>query len=183
MPIGSRAWLAVASLCLALFAGSARAAAPDQALGLVGGGGILGHQLSGRTYYGLVYDRAGHPAWAASLPGMFYLESNLARWHGCSFWGCGAIVDAGLTPIFRWEIGGTWYEELGIGVHLIDHTRIGPQVYSTAFQFGELAGLGCRMGEAERYELELRVMHESNADLKIPNDGMTFLQMRAAVHW
>ncbi|MGE5625596.1 MAG: acyloxyacyl hydrolase [Bacillota bacterium] len=177
-------------VCLALLVSAvvAHADSQNQALGLVVGNGILGGYISDRSYIGLVYDHGWAPGWASRIPGKpsIYLESNLSAWHGCTGGDCGTVEDLGVTAVFRWEIGnipGSWYEEAGIGGHLISHTRIGPQVYSTGFQFGELAGIGSLVGKDGRYDIGLRIAHESNADYKLPNDGMTFLQLRLAMRW
>lgn len=169
--------------------GAARADAMNHAFGLVEGDGAFGSHLSDRTYVGLVYDWDWPEDWAAYLPrGLtIYPEANLARWRGCSGTLCGDITDAGLTPVFRLPMttaaGTSWYVDAGVGAHLISHTRIGPQVYSTAFQFSEFVGVGWLLGKDGRYDIGGRYMHESNADWKKPNDGMNFMLLRLAVRW
>lgn len=169
--------------------GPAWADATNRAFGLVEGDGAFGSHLSDRTYAGLVYDWDWSEDWASYLPWglVIYPEANLARWRGCSGMLCGDITDVGITPVFRKRMmtaaGTLWYMDAGLGAHLISHTRIGPQVYSTAFQFSELVGAGWLLGEDGRYDIGARYMHESNADWKKPNDGMNFTLLRLAVHW
>ena len=68
------------------------------------------------------------------------------------------------------------YLEAGIGVHLLSHVRINnDRDLSTAFQFGENAGAGIAFGENHRFELGVYVQHESNASIKEPNPGLTYL--------
>ncbi len=68
------------------------------------------------------------------------------------------------------------YVEAGVGVHLLSHTRINnDRVLSTAFQFGENAGAGIAFGEHHRFEFGVYVQHESNARIKEPNNGLTYL--------
>lgn len=94
----------------------------------------------------------------------------------------GDIVALGVTPNLRFE----WqhadalpYAEIGVGAHLLSHTALrgGPR-FGTAFQFGEWLGVGLRFGAGREFELGLRVEHLSNADIKLPNDGLTFGALR-----
>jgi hypothetical protein len=100
----------------------------------------------------------------------------------------GSLWDAGLTPMLRWstpDAGGVLgFVEAGIGVHLLSATRINnDRVFSTAFQFGESAGAGLAFGDRHRYELGVYVQHVSNARIKEPNDGLTYIGavLRAAI--
>src|SRR5271169_1311409 len=92
----------------------------------------------------------------------------------------GSLWDLGVTPMLRWlPSWGTSvqpYVEAGIGVHLLSHVRINnDRDLSTAFQFGENAGVGIAFGENRRFELGVYVQHESNASIKEPNPGLTYL--------
>jgi len=109
------------------------------------------------------------------------LDAQVAYWHGHqrptaneSLW------DTSLTPVLRWSpsdvAGAHWYIEAGIGAHILSATRINnDRVFSTALQFGESAGTGVAFGEHQRYELGVYVQHVSNARLKEPNNGLTYL--------
>jgi hypothetical protein len=67
------------------------------------------------------------------------------------------------------------FVELGVGVHLLSHTRINnDRNLATAFQFGENAGTGIAFGEHRRFEFGVYVQHESNARIKQPNNGLTY---------
>ncbi len=109
-------------------------------------------------------------SWGTSV----YLEFTTSRWSGCTGSDCDYVYDGGVMPVLRFHAlepaGNPVYIDLGIGGHLISQTHIAAQVYSTAFQFGEIAGFGCMFG---RYDIGLRYQHESNGNIKLPNDGMT----------
>ena len=171
-----------------LVAGPAWADPVDQALGFTYGNGTLGSHLSQKSYIGLTYDFPVSVSWLQQLAWGFkvHAEADVARWRGCVGSYCDHVTDIGIAPVFRTlslSGYGNWYLDLSIGAHLISTTRIGPQVYSTGFQFAEFAGTGLLLGEDRRYEVGLRYMHESNGDLKLPNDGMNFLQLRLALRW
>lgn len=96
--------------------------------------------------------------------------------------GAANIAAIGATPNLRVE----WpqqnvepYAEVGLGAHLLSATQLrgGPSL-GTAFQFGEWLGAGLRFGAGRALELGLRIEHLSNADIKQPNDGLTFVGAR-----
>jgi lipid A 3-O-deacylase len=91
-----------------------------------------------------------------------------------------SLWDFGLTPMLRWSAPGTasprFFAEAGVGVHMLTATRINnDRIFSTAFQFGEQAGVGLSFGPEHRYELGAYVQHVSNARIKEPNDGLTYV--------
>lgn len=174
------------ALCMAAVA--ARADTIDQGLVLLIGDGTLGSHLSDRTYEGVAYDWALPPNWGAWLPwqSTAYGEVNVSHWRGCTGSVCGFVNEIGVSPVFRHTnflpSGDAWYLDFSVGAHIISPTRIANQVYSTAFQFGEFAGVGWLFGSGH-YDLGLRYQHESNSDWKTPNDGMNFVQLRLAYSW
>jgi hypothetical protein len=91
-----------------------------------------------------------------------------------------SLVDIGLTPTLRWQANDLrgFYIEAGIGVHLLSRTSLGGRRFSTAFQFGDHLGFGYRFGAKGAYDLGVRIQHHSNADIKKPNAGMDFSQVR-----
>ena len=89
------------------------------------------------------------------------------------------VFAASVTPVVRYELGRPFgmpiYGELGIGANLVSRTRIDYQrQFSTAFQFGELAGLSTRYGDRGQYVIGARIQHVSNGGIKRPNDGLTY---------
>ena len=109
------------------------------------------------------------------------LEAQISYWHAQVHpTDNGSLWDVGVTPMLRWLASCCGavqpYVEAGVGVHLLSHTRINnDRDLSTAFQFGENAGTGIAFGENHRFELGVYVQHESNASIKEPNPGLTYL--------
>jgi len=53
-----------------------------------------------------------------------------------------------------------------------------PGLVGSAFQFGEHLGFGYRFGVTGAYDLGYRFQHISNGNIKDPNDGINFHQIR-----
>lgn len=101
--------------------------------------------------------------------------------------GARSIAALGVTPMLRVEWRArerTPFIDVGVGAHLLSHTQLqgGPK-FGTAFQFGEWIGAGIRFGPDGAWEIGLRLTHLSNADIKRPNDGITFASLRVARHF
>jgi opacity protein-like surface antigen len=90
------------------------------------------------------------------------------------------LADIGLTPTLRWQPDGLqgFYIEGGIGARYISQTTLGSKRLSTRFQFGDHLGFGYRFGPKAAFDLGYRFQHLSNADIKRPNDGLDFHQLR-----
>jgi lipid A 3-O-deacylase len=108
-----------------------------------------------------------------------YWNLSLARWHATQYQNVeGAsqnITDIGLTPVFRFQGQNQrgWYAEGGIGAHLLSAAYdSGGKRLSTAFQFGDLIGVGYVFDN--RFELGVKLEHFSNGGIKHPNDGVNF---------
>jgi len=118
-----------------------------------------------------------------------YWEADLGSWRGHSAVGNNqTITEIGITPVFRFQqrqlSGIAPYLEGGIGLHLIKPTFIYTnRHFSTAFQFGEHIGFGARFGERHQFDLGIRYQHISNADIKKPNQGINFSQIRFAYNF
>jgi len=116
--------------------------------------------------------------WAVDV-GYWWAQSHTDS--GSSLW------ETGLTPVVELRRaaanGISYYVEGGIGIHLLSHTRIDEQELSTAFQFGELAGIGVIFGDREQYAIGVRIQHISNANIKEPNNGATFGEVRISYRW
>ncbi len=91
-----------------------------------------------------------------------------------------SLIDVGLTPTLRWQANDLrgFYLEAGIGLHFLSRTSLGGRRFSTALQFGDHIGFGYRFGAKGAYDLSYRFQHHSNADIKKPNAGMDFNQIR-----
>lgn len=126
---------------------------------------------------GLVHDlrwRRSFGAW--SIGG--YLEVALGRWLGDDR----DFTQFGITPVLRIDAHGRlhgWFAELGIGANAIwPRYTDGPRRFGSVFNFGDHVGIGRRFGADARHALVLRYQHFSNADLREPNPGENFLQLR-----
>lgn len=94
-----------------------------------------------------------------------------------------SIADFGVTPVFRLESsspgGVSPYLEAAVGFHVLSATSVSNQRrFSTAFQFGDHIGFGIRFGQKRAFDLGYRYQHLSNADIKKPNQGIEFHQVR-----
>jgi lipid A 3-O-deacylase len=98
-----------------------------------------------------------------------------------------SFIQIGVVPLVRMRLDGgrsPWFLEGGIGVSVMDpRYRSGSHEFSTAFNFVDVVGVGRNFGEGGRHELGLRINHVSNAGIKKPNPGETFLQLRYAVRF
>ncbi len=116
------------------------------------------------------------------------------QWHLGGFWDLGIaqwerdaqpgqrarIGEIGFTPVFRLQANTLRgpYLEAGVGVHLLSATSLGYKRFSTAFQFGERIGVGYRFGAHGAFDVAYLFQHISNADIKKPNSGADFHQIR-----
>ncbi len=113
-------------------------------------------------------------------------EFGVTVFHGTrtDIGGYKTIAGFGAMPVLRAEWPqGRWpvFVEAGIGAMLLTHTKLQlDHQFSTAFQFGEVLGVGTRFGDRSQYELGLRLQHMSNADIKAPNNGLTWGALRFA---
>ncbi len=113
-----------------------------------------------------------------------YWEASIGRWRSSAAGGQD-IWDFGLTPVFRFRnrasTGIRPYFDGAIGAHFIDHTHVNTRRdMGSAFQFGDHLGAGILFGDRAQFDLGYRFQHVSNADIKRPNDGINFQQIRFA---
>ncbi|HET9646039.1 MAG TPA: acyloxyacyl hydrolase [Burkholderiaceae bacterium] len=92
----------------------------------------------------------------------------------------GSLAQVALIPVFRARLGQSpWFAEVGVGVTFMSHVfRNADTRFSTSFNFGDEIGIGRTFGDASRNEVSLRLEHFSNAGIRNPNPGRTFLQLR-----
>lgn len=113
-----------------------------------------------------------------------FWEASVGRWKGESDlihqqvqW----ATQIGLTPVMRWQpsVNVHWFVEAGIGLNVVAPLyRRRSKRFSTAFNFGDHVGAGWRFGDAGQHEVAFRIQHFSNADIKLPNPGENFRQLR-----
>ncbi|MFO1313002.1 MAG: acyloxyacyl hydrolase [Burkholderiales bacterium] len=88
-----------------------------------------------------------------------------------------SLWDLGVTPslIVRGDRTALGYPfaEIGAGVHVLSNTSIGTRYLGSSFQFGEFLGAGFEFGERREWAVSARVLHESNAGINEPNNGLT----------
>ena len=122
-----------------------------------------------------------------------------AGWHVGGYWDLGLgywkyderpgqngdITEIGLTPVFRLQRNGFQgpYAEAAIGFHLLSRTTIGDKHFSTMVQFGDHLGFGYRFGVKGAWDVGYRFQHLSNANIKQPNNGINFHQLRVQYHF
>lgn len=112
-------------------------------------------------------------------------EAYVSHWSGRGAAERESFTQLGLVPLLRYRFGrgrSDWFMEAGIGVSLMDPIyRTSEKRFSTRFNFVDVAGVGRSFGARRERELSLRIAHISNADIKKPNPGENFLQLRYAV--
>jgi hypothetical protein len=162
------------ALCTILLAGApGRAIAVDGVYAHFGGGqsvGVYGVGLS----------------WApwTTLPLANDMSLSLRGVAGVAVWDARdgvpnqSLIDISVYPVLRLDAPPFGpvvpYVEGSVGVNLLTHTWIGDRQMSTAFQFGEFAGVGIAFGDKRQFDVGVRYQHVSNADIKKPNPGLTF---------
>lgn len=110
-------------------------------------------------------------------------EVFASRWRADGFGGGHAgFTQVGISPVLRMRFTqgrSPWFVEVGIGVTLLDKDYRTPNTeFSTRFNFIDTLGVGRSFGEHRQHELSLRYTHISNADIRKPNPGEDFLQLR-----
>lgn len=90
----------------------------------------------------------------------------------------------GLVPMFRYRFDAgqsPWFVEGGVGVSYLSASyQTANKLFSTQWNFSDHLGVGRSFGADHRQELGLYVKHVSNAGLRSPNPGESFLLLRYA---
>jgi len=112
-----------------------------------------------------------------------YWEASLSLWRHPAPDGQGSarLGLVAFTPVFRFTLDGDspWFLEGGIGVTWMNTLyATDAKQFSTRFNFGDQIAVGWRFGTGLRQELSLRAIHYSNGDIKAPNPGENFIQLR-----
>jgi len=161
-------------LCFILWGSAARAAdhAPGDALVV-----SFGQASNGIDVFRLAWRRSfSGPlfCWHEHCVGGYY-EAALSDWSGDD----DDIVVASFSPVLVHEFkqgAKTFkpYIELGLGAALLSDTRIDRRNLSSNFVFESRLGVGLR---SDRLDVNLRFMHDSNAGLSEPNDGLSMFMV------
>ena len=92
------------------------------------------------------------------------------------------FTQAGVVPMFRYRFdrgASPWFVEGGVGLSYLSASysnRV--KEFSTQWNFSDHLGVGRNFGIDRQHELGLYVKHVSNAGIKSPNPGETFVQLR-----
>jgi lipid A 3-O-deacylase len=90
-----------------------------------------------------------------------------------------SLWHVGLTPIMRWWLTPQSGMEFGIGANAFSGTYLGSKRISTAYQFGDSIGAFHHFNHTP-WTLGVRLTHYSNAEIKRPNPGQDYIQLRVS---
>lgn len=125
------------------------------------------------------------PLWGGELRGHWDLWAS--QWAADGPAGRTHTTVVGLSPTLRLRPDqgrSAWFMEGGIGASYMDRLyTAGDKAFSTRFNFASHIGVGVNWGARRQHELVLRLQHVSNADIKKPNPGEDFVQLRYALHF
>ena len=124
-------------------------------------------------------------AWQGSLgntQATAYTEVFVSHWNARD-----KVTLAGLLPMVRLRLRNgqsPWFMEGGIGATVSDSLyRNHGKAFSTRFNFVDVVGVGRSLDAQRTREVTLRLSHVSNANIKKPNPGENFVQLRYAVRF
>jgi lipid A 3-O-deacylase len=168
----ARACFACALFVLALACPAQSALAQDSVFATFGGDTIY--------VYGVGIGWA--PWWSTQLENDRKLSlrgiASVSGWYAHGHDVNKSLVAVGVYPVLRLDMapaaGFVPYVEGAIGFNVLSHTWIENRRLSTAFQFGEFVAVGVAFGERNQFDLGARYQHISNADIKRPNDGLSY---------
>ena len=138
--------------------------------------------FGGDTIYVYGVGRGWAPWWSMQLENDRKLSlrgiASVSGWYARGHDENKSLVAFGAYPVLRLDMepmaGLLPYFEAAIGVNALTHTWIENRRLSTAFQFGEFFGVGFSFGDKRQFDLGARYQHISNADIKRPNDGLSY---------
>jgi lipid A 3-O-deacylase len=111
-------------------------------------------------------------------------EAYVSHWTARGSAEHASFTQLGVLPVLRYRFGqgsSAWFAQGGVGISVMDVMyRTADKQFSTHFNFASVAAVGRSFGPERRQELSLRVFHVSNADVRKPNPGENFLQLRYA---
>lgn len=116
--------------------------------------------------------------WAAAISGWRYAAADGE--------GHSHLGQVSFTPVVRYMMAdgsaSNWFIEGGIGATYTNRVYAAEgRTFSTRFNFGDQIAIGAVFGPDREYDVSLRFEHYSNADLKLPNPGQNFIQLRLAM--
>jgi hypothetical protein len=109
-------------------------------------------------------------------------EVFASYWSARAASGRQSFTQVGIVPLLRYRFSGgssPWFVEGGIGISLLNEVYRTPhKQFGSSGNFYDVLAVGRSLGDARSQELSLRLTHMSNADIKRPNPGENFLQLR-----
>jgi lipid A 3-O-deacylase len=135
----------------------------------------IGKSRDSINIYHLGFQKQFGHSWLKSEVGSLsgYHELSLNYWEHSDE----SIQQVAYSPVFAYEStafgsGIFPYLEGGIGVSYISEKMIKGRNMSSHFQFEDRIGMGVRVGEDRKHDLNFGYLHYSNAGIKQPNDGI-----------
>lgn len=116
-----------------------------------------------------------------------YGEASISQWQAGphSPRDTGTLVQLALKPVLRWRViegRVPTFVELGIGLTVTSEIyRKSERQFSSAFNFGDHLAIGWNFGSRGQHEIALRVEHFSNGNIRLPNPGENFRELRYAI--
>jgi len=117
-------------------------------------------------------------AWLKEYELQFKILLRAALWDAYHHQSHGTLGDFSAFGALDWSgprMGG-WRPivEAALGVHGLTRVDIGNQNMGSAFQFGERLAAGVAFDRETRWSILGFIEHVSNANIKQPNDGLTY---------
>ncbi|RQW29267.1 acyloxyacyl hydrolase [Rhodobacteraceae bacterium CH30] len=146
------------------------------AVGFSGGGGAYGHSRHTASLSVLAQTA---PWWQSRLQGgsdLMLLGEGRLSW---SARGSDALWGGSISPLLRWQFPQAIgvlspYVQAGIGAAWFNGTHLQDTDLGSRGQFVDQLGVGLA---GKSWDLALRALHYSNADLKKPNNGLDLLEL------
>jgi lipid A 3-O-deacylase len=135
-----------------------------------------------RGYHNFMLAYGARSYWVGEHSGRkmdIHLETSAGRVAASSGSGGNTLWHVGVTPVAQYWLTPQIAIELGIGVNVFSGVHLGDKNISTAFQFGDSLGVLHRVAGTP-WTLGARFTHYSNAEIKRPNPGQNYLQLRVS---
>jgi lipid A 3-O-deacylase len=138
---------------------------------------------TGQLAAGFIWDWDPRKQRHALLTGQTELIASY--WHAQAVGGGDqGLWQLALVPMLRLELDrgrSPWVLELGVGISWFSRQYTTPhKSFSSTWNFYDVLGAGYRFGASAEHEIGLRLMHVSDAGLKLPNPGEEFVLLRYA---
>jgi lipid A 3-O-deacylase len=93
----------------------------------------------------------------------------------------------GVLPLLRMQLSqgrSPWHIEIGIGASWMNRHYVTPdRQQGTQWNFYDVLGAGYSFGERRQHEVGFRFVHLSNCNIREPNPGEQFVQLRYATRF